>query len=249
MACEQASTTEVSETIATMLVRRAAAPIDDVAAAMFVSRSTLQRRLAADGMSFTEVRRQDTVRLAVARLTSGASCACAARAVGLSGDHLCRLVTDRTGLRPRDIARAHELGERARRWKLSPPPRSGTRLYAQRVHRWRALEIELAALLAPIPASGHLLSGWAARLARSSRRPDYRTGQYRRRVRAARSRERAARAAEARRMDAWWAEFQRTTLGTPADDIFSLESLDLYIARALTPPGDAAASNHRLVFV
>jgi AraC-like DNA-binding protein len=250
MVCEQAFISEVREATAALLVGGAAAPIDDVAAALFVSRSTLQRKLAACGTSFTDVRRQAAVRLALARLTSGASCAAAARAVGLSGDHLCRLVTEYAGLRPREIARACELAERARRWKQSTPPRSGTRLYAERIKRWRALEVELKALLAPIAASGHPLSSWAHRVARSSRRPDFRAGTYRRRVRAARSRERAARAAERRRMDEWWAEFRRTRYDPDAGDVDLLQNLDLYVVKALDPVDrarDVVFSDDRIV--
>lgn len=250
MVCEPEFTSKVREATVALLLSFAAAPIDDAAAAVFMSRSTLQRRLAACGMSFTDVRRQAAVSIALGRLMSGASCASAARTVGLSVDHLCRLITAHVGLRPSEIARACELAERARRWRSSTPPRSGTRLYASRVNGWRALEAELKVLLAPIPGSGHPLSGWALRVARSSRRPDYRAGSYRRRVRRARQGERAARAAERRRMDAWWAEFQRTHLGTDPRDVISFENLDVYIARAVEPlavAGRATSLNDRSV--
>ena len=205
MVCEPEFTSKVREATVALLLSFAAAPIDDAAAAVFMSRSTLQRRLAACGMSFTDVRRQAAVSIALGRLMSGASCASAARTVGLSVDHLCRLITAHVGLRPSEIARGLRTRlRRARRWRSSTPPRSGTRLYASRINGWRALEAELKVLLAPIPGSGHPLSGWALRVARSSCRPDYRAGSYRRRVRAARRGERAARAAERmRRMDAW----------------------------------------------
>lgn len=233
-----------------LLLRCAAAPIDDVAAALFMSRSTLQRRLAVCCTSFTDVRRQAAVSISLGRLTSGASCASAARTVGLSADHFCRLITAHVGLRPSEIARACLLAERARRWRSSTPPRSGTRLYTSRINDWRALETELKVLLAPIPNSGHPLSSWAHRVARASRRPDYRAGSYRRRVRAARRGERAAQAAERRRMDAWWAEFQRTRLGTDPRDVVSLENLDVYMARALesVAVARAASQDDRNVF-
>jgi len=85
---------------------------------------------------------------------------------------------------------------------------------------------------------------------RAPRRPDYRAGSYRRRVRAARRGERAARAAELRSVDAW-AEFQRTRLGNDPRDVVSLQNLDLYISRALEPlavSGRAVSLNERSVF-
>ncbi len=123
-----------------------------------MSRSTLQRRLAACGMSFTDVRRQAAVSIALGRLMSGASCASAARTVGLSVDHLCRLITAHVGLRPSEIARACELAERARRWRSSTPPRSGTRLYASRIngsgHPPRASALQYANVIALTHSTG-----------------------------------------------------------------------------------------------
>jgi hypothetical protein len=52
-------------------------------------------------------------------------------------------------------------------------------------------------------------------------------------------------------MDAWWAEFQCTQLGTDPHEVVSLQNLDAYIARALEPAaraGDAASSNDRIMF-
>lgn len=52
-------------------------------------------------------------------------------------------------------------------------------------------------------------------------------------------------------MDAWWAEFQRSRLGTDPHEVVSLTNLDVYIARALDPAarvGEAAFSNDRIVF-
>lgn len=224
--------------------------IEDVAHALYMSRSTLQRRLADGGTCFTEIRRGTQVRVALDRLTSGASCAQAARAVGLTVDHLCRIVTADTGIRPREIARASALATRARRWKRSAPPRFGTRLYAERVKRWHALEAELDVLLASIPASGHPLSAWASRTRRAGRRPDYRRGSYRARAHAARQRERMIEAAS---MEAWWTRLQelqhqrqqpqrpqrqrfqphsqRRQPGRDPGDAVSIENLNAYIAR------------------
>ena len=224
-----------SETTTAFVAAGGPARIGDVAGALFMSRSTLQRRLATSGLSFTELRRQVRVQVALRRLTSGASCAGAARAVGLTGDHLCRLITCYAGVRPREIARACQLAARAQRWRRSTPPRSGSRLYAKRMRRWQAVEVELGVLLAPIPSSGHPLSAWARRVRHAGRRPDYRRGPYRTRVRAARRHERAAYAAERRRIDAWWAQFQRTQFDVSDDDIVWLGNLDVYIARRVDP--------------
>ena len=241
MSSEQALVRQVRDTITAFVAAGGPARIGDVAGALFVSRSTLQRRLATSGLSFTELRQQVRVQVALRRLTSGASCAGAARAVGLTGDHLCRLITVYAGVRPREIARACHLAARAQRWRRSTPPHSGSRLYAKRMRRWQAVEAELGVLLAPIPSSGHPLSAWARRVRHAGRRPDYRRGPYRTRVRAARRHERAAYAAERRRIDAWWAEFQRTQLDVHPRDVVSLENLDLYIDRLPNPAPQTAA--------
>jgi hypothetical protein len=44
-------------------------------------------------------------------------------------------------------------------------------------------------------------------------------------------------------MDAWWAEFQRTHLGTDPRDVISFENLDVYIARAVEPLAVARATS------
>jgi hypothetical protein len=51
-------------------------------------------------------------------------------------------------------------------------------------------------------------------------------------------------------MDAWWAEFQRTRLGTDPRDVVSLENLDVYMARALesVAVARAASQDDRNVF-
>lgn len=208
----------------TTAIIRAGTParIEDVAAALYVSRATLQRRLAREGESFTEIRKRSRVAVAITELTHGASCAGAAARVGLSGEHLCRLVRQRTGLRPKEIVRASSLGARAQRWRHSKPPRSGSRLYWERNRRWRALEVEVRMLLEPVPATGHPLSSWARRTIRMCARPDYRTGRYRARVRAARSAERRARQAERRRLDAWLRKLGRSF----DEDMFVLAMLE-----------------------
>ncbi len=204
--------------------------IEDVAVALYMSRATLQRRLAREGETFTEIRKRLRVTTAITELTQGASCARAAARVGLSGEHLCRLVSERTGLRPKEIVRASSLAARAQRWRRSTPPRSGSRLYWERSRRWRALEAEVQMLLAPVPATGHQLSNWARRTIHMCARPDYRTGRYRVRVSAARNAERRAREAERRRLDAWLRMLNRSV----DQDMYTIGMLGQDIAEALT---------------
>jgi AraC-like DNA-binding protein len=187
-------------------------PIEAVAGGLFLSKSTLQRRLAELETSFTMIRSQVQVDVAGEWLISGASCASAARRAGLSRDHLCRLVSAQTGLQPRQIARACQLARRAERWRRSAPSRAGTRMYAERAEKWKRLERELTQLLAPIPDAGDPLSGWARKLRRSARRPDYRRGAFRARARAERKREQAIRRAQRRYLEQWWADFERTQM-------------------------------------
>lgn len=243
MSSEQAFVRQVRETTTALVAAGDPVSIGDVASALFVSRSTLQRQLATNGTNFTEVRQQVRVLVALRRLTSGASCATAARAVGLTSDHLCRLVTGYVCVRPREIVRACQLAARAKRWRCSTPPRSGTHRYVELMRRWQALEVELGVLLAPIPPSGHPLSAWARRMRCAGHRPDYRRGRYRKRVRTARRREKEAYAAERRRLDAWWAEFQRTQLGVYPRDVVSLENLDIYIPRLVNSASRLGAAS------
>jgi AraC-like DNA-binding protein len=244
--CEGVFIEQVRKATMASVAAGAPARIEEVAAVLFVSRSTLQRRLAAGGTSFTEIRREARVRVALCRLTSGSSCARTAREVGLSGDHLCRLITLETGVRPRDIARACELATRARRWRRATPPRSGTRLYAERRSRWRALEAELQELLEPISASGHPLSAWAHRMRRAGRRPDFRRGVYRARARSSRRKERTQRAAERRRAHALLEQLLRNLDVSPSllfDDVgdATLAAGDQVAAKQPVMPEDLAA--------
>lgn len=231
-------TAEVEQATTAFVRAGATARIEDVAAKLYVSRATLQRRLAREDESFTEIRKRSRVTVAVAELTHGASCASAAAKVGLSGEHLCRLVSQRTGLRPREIVRASSLAARAQRWRRSTPPRSGSRLYWERSRRWQALEVEVQTLLAPVPDIEHPLSGWARRTLRMCVRPDYRTGRYRARVRAARSAERREREAERELLDRWWKDFERTYL-EPEYHPFIVARDEWYVAETHTTPGNA----------
>jgi AraC-like DNA-binding protein len=178
--------------------------IGAVANELFVSKRTLQRGLADEGLVFGMVRREAQLLSALERMTKGASAARAARDVGLSRDHLCVLTRDRTGLTPRQIMRASELARRTAQWQRGVPPRYGTKLYFKRRYQWRRIDTELTRLLASIDA-GHPLADWAIRLRRQARRPDYRRRRYRARVRAERRREEAAEA-ERRRESIRWVE-------------------------------------------
>jgi AraC-like DNA-binding protein len=223
-------TAEVERITTAFVHSGATARIKDVADALYVSRATLQRHLAREGETFTEIRRRSRVTVAITELTHGASCARAATRVGLSGEHLCRLVSQRTGLRPKEIVRASSLAAQAQRWRRSKPPRSGSRLYWERSRRWRVLEAEVRMLLEPVPATGHPLSSWARRTIRMCVRPDYRTGRYRARVHAARSAERRAREAERRRLDAWLRRLGRSF----DQDMFMIAMLERDIVEGLS---------------
>jgi AraC-like DNA-binding protein len=163
--------------------------IEDVAGSLYLSRSTLQRTLADLGTTFTQQRQQVQVEIALKRLTAGKSCASTAAHVGLSGDHLSKLVTEHTDLTPRQIARACQLTNRLRRWRRSVPPRADTKLYFKRLRRWRAIEAELGRIIADIPAD-HPLASWVSSVQRSMQRPDFRRSGYREKVWAERRRER-----------------------------------------------------------
>lgn len=182
--------------------------VEDVAESLYLSRSTLQRTLEDLDTTFTRLRRQVRVDVALERLTAGESCTSTAAYVGLSTDHLCKLVTEYADLTPRQIARACELADRVRRWRRSAPPRADTSLYWKQLEQWRAIDAELGALVADL-SPGHPLAAWARKLRRSTQRPDYRRGRYRARVRAERRREQARLLMQLRRAATWSAEPQR----------------------------------------
>jgi AraC-like DNA-binding protein len=182
---------EVRDAIRVQLETGPSLRLDDVAARIYISASTLQRALTREGTTFTELRRQVRVEVAIERLTAGFTCISTAAYIGLSRDHMCKLVRDYTGLTPRRIIRARKLAQRARGWRNSPPPATESWFYAERRRRWRTLETELGRLVAEVPADSPL-ADWADRLLRSSRRPDYRSVRYRKLVAAERRREQAA---------------------------------------------------------
>lgn len=177
--------------------------IDEVAGQHFVSVRTLQRGLADEGTDFGTVRRETQVNVAIELMCHGASAARAARDVRLSRDHLCVLVNQRTGLRPRQIVRSYALAQRAARWKSRVPPRYGTKLYVKRMYEWRRIDAELRQLLDGLEAD-HPLATWVTQLRRQARRPDYRRRRYRARVRTARKREAAEAERQQRAVKAWF---------------------------------------------
>jgi AraC-like DNA-binding protein len=172
--------------------------IDDVASDLYVSRSTLQRVLADHGTTFTKLRQRAQIEIALGRLTEGKSCASTAVHVGLSRDHMSRLIAEHTDLTPRQIARVCQLADRLRRWRRSVPPRANTKLYFTQLKRWRAAETELGRLIADIPA-GHPLTQWTNDIRRAVQRPDFRRRRYRTKVRAERRREEAVFTAQLRK--------------------------------------------------
>ena len=190
MACDRPTLSEVRHAIGARIYAGSTLRIEDVAGSLYISKSTLQRTLQGMDTTFTEQRRQVQVEVALKRLINGASCASAAFYVGLSGDHLCKLVSQRVILTPRQIVRACQLADRGRRLRYAAPPPAGTRLYFKQLERWRAIDAELERILADLPSEGEL-AGWARKLRRLTRRPDYRRRRYRSIVRAARRKENA----------------------------------------------------------
>jgi AraC-like DNA-binding protein len=179
---------EVQGAICDRLHAGAMLHVEDIAESLYVSKSTLQRTLADLDTTFTQLRRQVQVEVAIKRLTGGASCTSTAAYVGLSSDHMCKLVAEYADLTPRQIVRACQLAGRVQRWRRSVPPRANTKLYFKQLERWRAIDAEIEQLVAGL-ASGHPLAAWAHKLRQSTQRPDYRRGRYRTRVRAQRRRD------------------------------------------------------------
>jgi hypothetical protein len=165
--------------------------VEEVAGRIYVSKSTMQRALKREGVTFSKMRRQVQVDVAIERLTRGATCASAASYVGLSRDHLCRLVSEHSGLTPRKIVRMRQLAERASGWRRSAPPRANSWLYVEQRRRWRKLEAQMRRLVAEVPKDSPL-ADWAQGRLKATRRPDYRTAHYRQRALAERHRRDAA---------------------------------------------------------
>lgn len=173
--------------------------IEDVAGSLHLSKSTLQRRLAQCGTTFTVVRRETQLSIALECLIEGGSARKAARRALLSPDHLCVMVRQMTGLTPRRIARAAELGRRVEHLRTLDPPESGTWLYRRRLRTWERIDGELDRLLGDL-GPDHPLADWAKRLLLSAQKPDFRRQPYRERIRAKRQR-------ESERLEEIWREF------------------------------------------
>lgn len=152
--------------------------IMDVAQITSTSTSTLQRTLAKEGVCFSGLRRKVQLRIALRLLTSGKSLRFAASEVALTPDHLSVIIKEETGLCPRQILRAAELGGRVSRWRRQGPPSYGSPLYHRRRREWLQIDAELIRLLADLNAS-HPLAEWAKALLVAIDRPDYRRQPYR----------------------------------------------------------------------
>jgi AraC-like DNA-binding protein len=164
--------------------------IDDVAQILFVSRSTLQRRVAPS--SFTDVRQRVQLRLALASLQSGRDPGDVANEVVLSRDHLRILVKEATGLTPAQIMLAVRTAARLRAWKEQVPPPSGTYAYRRRIYEWDTADRKLQDMLGDIKAKNPL-APWAKRLLLAVQRPDNRLRPNRESIYEARREERKRR--------------------------------------------------------
>jgi AraC-like DNA-binding protein len=163
--------------------------IGSIAAGLHCSRSTLQRQLFLAGTTYSVQSRKVRALVAVKAIMGGASATAAARQVGLSSDHLRKLLLGECGIGPAGLRRCREIRRTLGLWTLHPAE-SGTRLYRKRLHGWSQLRGELRRHLGPILLDSRL-RGWADQQLASSNRPDFRSGPFRQRARAERARERA----------------------------------------------------------
>jgi AraC-like DNA-binding protein len=197
---------EVEAAIETALARGRTG-VDDVAQILFVSRSTLQRRVKPD--SFTAIRQRVQLRVALDGLKSGREAGHVAKEVALSRDHLRILVKRATGLTPARILQAASLASRLQAWKVQVPPPSGTYAYRRRIDQWDQCDRRLDTILGDIKA-GNPLAPWAMRLLVSVERPDNRLRPNRERIQEARKRERERWDAELKQaedvFDSWFEE-------------------------------------------
>jgi AraC-like DNA-binding protein len=163
--------------------------IDSIAGDLHCSRSTLQRQLFLAGTTYSVQLRKVRALVGVKAIMGGASAAAAARQVGLSSDHLRKVLLDECGIGPVGLRRCREIRRTFRLWTLHPAE-SGTRLYRKRLHAWSQLRGELHRHLGPIPPNSPLRR-WADQQLAASNRPDFRSGPFRQRARAERAHERA----------------------------------------------------------
>lgn len=197
---------EIETGIATAL-SRGRTNIEDVAQILFLSKSTLQRRLRPE--SFTSVRRRVQLRLALNVLQDGREVGVAAQEVALSRDHLRTLIKEETGLTPFQIVHAARLASRLGMWKDQIPPRAGTAAYRRRIEQWDQADRKLQTILGDIDAKNPL-STWAKRTLVAAQRPDNRRRSNRLRIEESRKRQRdrwkAEREQEEIDLDAWFQE-------------------------------------------
>lgn len=157
--------------------------ICEVAADLLSSRSTVQRALRAHGTTFSAELHQLRVRIATLLIVRHRRTATeAARAVGVTPDHLRKLLLDALGVTPGNLRRVLGKLDTVRRWNRGSPPQYGTPWYRQRRRRWMALERDVARILGPIPPSSPLRE-WADQRLDEIRRPDFRKNPHRDRIR------------------------------------------------------------------
>lgn len=167
--------------------------IDDVAQILRVSRSTLERALnqpshGCEPTDFTSMRREVRLEIALELLTRGKSAGSVAEKVCLSPDYLTVVAREETGLTPKQIIRAAQLGKKVAAWKREGPVAQGTALYRERLRKWERIDTEVTNLLGDLGPT-HPLNAWAKKLVVGLQRPDYRRQPYRNQLQAKRRRE------------------------------------------------------------
>lgn len=163
--------------------------ITELACVLHMSRSTLQRIFSIHDTSFVRELRFVRVERAVVELVKNRRGAqVTAALLGISPDHLCRILKDVHGLTARDLIRVRVLDGRLRAWRAEVPPRAGTALYRRRLEEWGRADQELQAILGDLP-HGHPLAAWAKEILVMAARPDYRTKDQRRRIQDTRRRD------------------------------------------------------------
>lgn len=162
--------------------------ITELACIMHTSRAALQRDFQAHGTSFIRELRHVRVERAVVELVQKRRSAKAtADLLGVSPDHLCRILRDAYGLTAYQLIRVRTLDLQLRRWNAELPPRPGSALYRRRREQWDRADQELQRILGDLP-HGHLLADWAKKVLVSAARPDLRTREQRTRIKARRRR-------------------------------------------------------------
>lgn len=156
--------------------------IEEFACAMGTSRSGVQRAFRRHGSTYTRELRFVRVERATEEIVrKGRSARDAAELVGVTPDHLCRLLKETHGLTAKQLVRARDLERQARRWLGQTPPRAGTPLYRRRRQEWIELEAELDSILGDLPHT-HALAPWAKSVLDAARRPDFRAREHRDRI-------------------------------------------------------------------